>query len=144
MAGNAPNHLNEPCDVITMPNGDILVAEGHSGQNTKPRPRHGLAHLAILEGREVHQDVGRTRIGPGEFKTPHALAFDARGRLFVADRGNNRVQIFDEQGRYLESWSQFGRPSDVHIDAHGVVYVADSESGPRYTRAGGEVSASRA
>jgi sugar lactone lactonase YvrE len=130
--GDPPNLLNEPCDVITMPNGDVLVAEGHSGQNTKPRP-DTVSRLSQFSQRgKFIRTWGRLGSGPGEFKTPHALAFDARGRLFVADRGNNRVQIFDEQGRHLESWSQFGRPSDVHIDANGIVYVADSESGPRY------------
>ena len=55
-----------------------------------------------------------------------------RARPHVADRGNNRVQVFDRDGKFLEAWSQFGRPSDVHIDANGILYVADSESGPRY------------
>jgi sugar lactone lactonase YvrE len=132
VAGNPPDHLNEPCDIITMPNGDILVAEGHSGQNSKPRPDTVSRLSQFSRDGKFIRTWGKLGSGPGEFKTPHALALDARGRLFVADRGNNRVQIFDQDGRHLESWSQFGRPSDVHIDANGVVYVADSESGPRY------------
>lgn len=59
---------------------------------------------------------------------PHALAMDSQGRLFVADRGNNRVQIFDQNGKFIASWLQFSRPSGIYIDANDVLYVADSES----------------
>jgi sugar lactone lactonase YvrE len=60
---------------------------------------------------------------------PHALAMDSRGRLFLADRGNNRLQIFDQEGNYVDQWSQFSRPSGVFIDKNDIIYVADSESG---------------
>jgi hypothetical protein len=59
---------------------------------------------------------------------PHSLAFDSKGRLFVADRGNNRIQIFDQDGNYLDEMKQFSRPSGVYIDKKDVIYVADSES----------------
>ena len=54
---------------------------------------------------------------------------DSRGRLFVGDRSNNRIQIFDQDGNYLEEWNQFSRPSGIFIDKNDVIYVADSESG---------------
>jgi sugar lactone lactonase YvrE len=63
--------------------------------------------------------------------TPHALAIDRRGRLFVADRGNNRVQILDQDGAFVAEWRQFGRPSDVFIDRNDLLYSADSESDGR-------------
>jgi sugar lactone lactonase YvrE len=66
--------------------------------------------------------------GPGEFRTPHALAFDSRGRLFVADRGNHRIQIFDQHGTLLDTWEQFGRVSGLFIDASDRLYAIDSES----------------
>jgi len=65
---------------------------------------------------------------PGEFDVPHTLAMDSRGRLFVGDRQNNRIQIFDQDGNFLGQWFQFSRPSGVCIDKHDVIYVADSES----------------
>src|SRR6266536_4303386 len=55
---------------------------------------------------------------------------DSRGRLFVGDRENNRIQIFDQDGRFLEQWRQFGRPSGISITRDDTIYVADSESGP--------------
>ena len=71
---------------------------------------------------------GRKGSAPGEFDTPHGLAFDSRGRLFVADRNNNRIQIFDQEGKFLDEWRQFSRPSGIYIDRNDVLYVTDSES----------------
>jgi sugar lactone lactonase YvrE len=64
-------------------------------------------------------------------RIPHGLAFDTRGRLLVADRGNHRVQIFDQDGNYLDEYRGFGRPSDVFVDRDDRLYVIDSESGQR-------------
>jgi sugar lactone lactonase YvrE len=132
VAGNPPESLNEPCDIITMPNGDILVSEGHSGQSNKPAPTTVSRISQFSSDGKFIKSWGRLGSGPGEFKTPHAMAFDASGRLFVADRGNNRVQIFDRDFKFVAEWPQFGRPSDVQIDANGVLYVADAESSRRY------------
>ena len=65
----------------------------------------------------------------GEFRTPHALMFDAKGRLWVADRGNHRLEIFDQDGKYLESRYAYGRISGFFI-ARNQIYAIDSESGP--------------
>ena len=59
---------------------------------------------------------------------PHSLALDSAGRLYVADRSNSRIQIFDQDGELLAEWKQFGRPSSVFIDKNDVIYVADSQS----------------
>jgi hypothetical protein len=58
---------------------------------------------------------------------PHALAFDARGRLFVADRVNNRIQIFTQDGKFLAEWKQFGRPSGFYITGD-TLYAIDADS----------------
>jgi sugar lactone lactonase YvrE len=71
---------------------------------------------------------GQKGAGPGEFNIPHSLALDAAGRLFVADRGNNRIQIFDQDGGFIAQWKQFGRPSGLFIDRDGLLYSSDSES----------------
>src|SRR5262249_57401869 len=64
----------------------------------------------------------------GPLCTTHGLAFDAKVRLFVADRNNNRIQIFDQEGIFIEQWTQFSRPSGMFIDAKDNIYVAASES----------------
>jgi DNA-binding beta-propeller fold protein YncE len=66
----------------------------------------------------------------GEFMQPHGLAFDSRGRLFVADRSNNRIQVLDaETYKTLDTWYQFSRLSGIFIDKNDILYGADSESG---------------
>ena len=130
VAGDPPEYLNEPCDVTVAPNGDILVAEGHSGQSANPRPDTVSRISRFTKDGEFIKVIGKRGTGPGEFKTPHALLWDSRGRLLVADRGNNRIQFLDQDGNYLAAWYQFSRPSGLFIDANDMLYVADGESGP--------------
>src|SRR5439155_1679693 len=73
------------------------------------------------------KEWGKLGPGPGEFDQPHALAFDSRGRLFVGDSNNNRVQVFDQDGKFIEEFRQFSRPSGIFIK-NDILYVADSES----------------
>lgn len=72
---------------------------------------------------------GQKGSGNGDFNGAHALAMDSQGRLFVGDRSNNRIQLFDQDGTFIDVWYQFGRPSGVFIDRNDMLYVADSESG---------------
>ena len=53
---------------------------------------------------------------------------DSKGRLFVGDRYNTRIQIFDQEGKFLNEFRQFGRPSGIYIDKNDTIYVADSAS----------------
>lgn len=122
--GDPPTHLNNPTDVIVAPNGDIFVSEGHSAQNPPGR----ISKFAS-DGTYIGS-WGQFGEGPGEFRVPHALAFDSRGYLFVADRGNNRIQVFDQEGTFIHEMRQFGRPNDVFIGRDDVLYAVDSESSP--------------
>jgi sugar lactone lactonase YvrE len=126
--GSPPNALTEPNDVITAPNGDIFVAEGHSGQNAQATP-DTVARISKFDrtGKFI-KSWGKLGSGPGEFRTPHGLAFDSRGRLFVADRGNVRIQVFDQEGKFLEETKAFSRLSGIYIDRNDGLYGADSES----------------
>ena len=117
----APEYFYQPNDVVTAPNGDIFVAEGHGGANSRI--------LKFTKDGKLIAVIGKKGTGPGEFDQPHALAFDSKGRLFVGDRSNNRIQILDQQGRYIDEWKQFSRPSGIYIDKNDVIYVSDSESG---------------
>ena len=126
--GDPPTHLTEPNDVITSPNGDIFVAEGHSGQNTDDPDTPSRINKYSADGTFI-MSWGTWGSEPGQFKTPHALAWDSQGRLFVSDRGNNRIQIFDQDGTFIDEWYQFSRISGLHIDSEDVLYAIDSESG---------------
>lgn len=121
-AGDGPDTFNQPNDVAIAPNGDIFVADGHS-------PKTGNARVVKFtkDGRFIKQ-FGHHGSGPGEFEVPHALAFDSKGRLFVGDRANNRVQILDQDGNFIAEYKDFGRPSGIFIDRNDILYVADSES----------------
>ena len=126
--GDPPTHLTEPNDVITSANGDIFVAEGHSGQNTDDPDTPSRINKYAADGTFI-MSWGTWGSEPGQFKTPHALAWDSQGRLFVSDRGNNRIQIFDQDGTFIDEWHQFSRISGLHIDSQDVLYAIDSESG---------------
>jgi sugar lactone lactonase YvrE len=114
--------LHLPSAVLVAPDGAIFIADGHD-------PGERFARILKLDrnGRLI-KEWGENGSGPGQFDMPHALAMDSRGRLFVADRGNNRIQIFDRDGKLLAVWQQFGRPSGIWIDQHDVLYASDSES----------------
>jgi sugar lactone lactonase YvrE len=131
VAGDGPDTFNQPSDVVVAPNGDIFVADGHGG-NSNARI------VKFSKDGTFKKAWGKKGTGPGDFDTPHALAMDSRGRLFVADRGNNRIQIFDQEGTFLADWKQFGRPSGIYIDTHDTLYSADTQSDDRtntgYTR----------
>jgi DNA-binding beta-propeller fold protein YncE len=114
--------FNQPNDVAIAPDGDIFVAEGHT-------PMMGSAQiLKFNKDGKFLMKWGKHGSGPGEFEVPHTLAFDSRGRLFVGDRANNRIQIFDQDGKFLDQWKQFSRPSGMYIDKNDILYVTDSES----------------
>jgi hypothetical protein len=130
VAGNGPDTFNEPNDVITAANGDIFVSDGHSGQQPNPPPNANARIVKFTKDGKFVKEWGRLGSGPGEFRTPHAMAFDSRGRLFVADRGNHRIQIFDQDGKLLDTWEQFSRVSGVFIDRNDMLYAIDSESNP--------------
>ena len=120
-AGDPPL-LNEPTDVVVAPGGEIFITEGHSFAPGANRVSKFAADGTFL------MSWGRTGSGPGEFNVPHTIALDSQGRVFVGDRANNRIQIFDQQGTLLDIWYQFGRPSGLAIGDDDRIYVADSES----------------
>jgi len=121
VAGNSPDTFNSPTDVAVAPNGDIFVSDGHGGDTNARIVKFSR------EGKFI-KDWGKRGSGPGEFALNHSLAFDSAGRLFVADRANNRIQIFDQDGNFLAEWKQFGRPSGIFIDKNDMLYATDSES----------------
>ena len=121
MPGDGPNMLDGPSDVAIAANGDMYIADGHGG-STNDRIVKLSASGKFIKAWGKH---GKAQ---GEFDTPHGIAIDSTGRVFVADRVNSRIQIFDADGKFIAEWKQFGRPSSVFIDKNDVIYVADSQS----------------
>src|SRR5947209_7819313 len=96
VAGNPPDALTEPCSVAVAPNGDIFITEGHSGQAVNAPPDTVARISRFTKDGKFIKSFGKWGSGPVEFRTPHDIAMDSQGRLFVADRGNMRIQILDQ------------------------------------------------
>jgi sugar lactone lactonase YvrE len=122
--GKDENFFYTPNDVHVAPDGSIFVGEGHSSAEGTPN----RVHKFDAEGNHLFS-FGEWGTEPGQFRQPHGMAMDSKGRLFIADRGNDRIQIFDQEGNLLDVWHQFSRNSGIYIDKHDVLYAADSESG---------------
>jgi hypothetical protein len=116
------NRLHQPTAIVTTPDGDLFITEGHTIGGTVNR-----VSKWSKDGRFI-KAWGKTGSAPGELNVPHTIALDSRGRLFVGDRANNRIQIFDQSGTFIDEWTQFGRPSGIAITKDDTIYVADSES----------------
>lgn len=120
ITGEDQETFNRPASVAVAENGDIFVADGEG-------PNNRIVKFSAA-GRYL-MEWGSTGSGPGQFDTPHDLAIDSRGRLFVGDRGNSRVQIFQADGSFVDQWNHFGRPSGIYINrATDTLYVTDSTS----------------
>lgn len=122
--GRDEDYFYTPNDVHVAPDGSIFVGEGHSSAEGTPN----RVHKFDAAGNHL-LSFGEWGTEPGQFRQPHGMAMDSQGRLFIADRGNDRIQIFDQEGKLLDVWHQFSRNSGIYIDKHDVLYAADSESG---------------
>jgi DNA-binding beta-propeller fold protein YncE len=129
--GDAPDGFSQPNAVAIASNGDIFVAQGHTAHGDK-----SLVLVFSPEGKFI-KSFGGKGSGPGELDMPHALAFDAKGRLLVGDRNHNRIALFERDGTYIGEWKQFSRPSGLVITRDQMIYVSDSESQSRDANAYG-------
>jgi streptogramin lyase len=127
--GNDQRHFSQTSDVLVSPDGTIFVADGHG---------NGPSNHRIVKFDRTGKFIkawdacGRAPVAGGNnLECQHALAMDSQGRIFVANRGNNRIEIFDQQGNLLDEWSQFGSPSGLYIDKNDILYSADIESSAR-------------
>jgi DNA-binding beta-propeller fold protein YncE len=137
--GADEKHFNGPTGVVVAANGDIWISDGHGGSTRGPNKDNMYASRGG-NNRVVRFSKDGTFIkafggGPGSesadplrFNDPHDIAIDADGRIYVADRGNQRVQILDKDGAFVTRWTQFGKPSAIAIDDKGNIYVADGMS----------------
>ena len=128
VAGRTQSTFDQPNDVLVAPSGDIFVGDGH--------PANGNNRIVKFSSDGTYlMEWGETGSEPGQFRTPHALAMDSQGLLYVGDRSNRRIQVFEQDGTFVRDFYNFGRASGVAIDGDDNLYVADSES--NYRRNGG-------
>lgn len=121
VAGRTEETFDQPNDVLVAPNGDIFVGDGH--------PANGNNRIVKFSSDGTYiTEWGETGSEPGQFHTPHALAMDSQGLLYVGDRSNRRIQVFDQDGEFIRDFYGFGRASGLSIDSNDMLYIADSES----------------
>jgi sugar lactone lactonase YvrE len=118
-----PVNYNGASDVLQAPDGSIFVADGHDPDSNARVLKYDRNGKFLLQ-------FGQRGNRPEDFNPPHGLAMDKEGRLYVADRGNRAVKRFDQNGKLLDVWTQFGQPSGVFVDKNDILYVADSTSRP--------------
>jgi DNA-binding beta-propeller fold protein YncE len=105
VSGTGPQNFNLPTDVAFAPNGDVYVSDGYgSARVVKYSP----------DGKYLRQ-WGTRGPGPGEFGLPHNVVTDAQGRVYVTDRDNQRIQVFDANGRFLNQWTGTGGISGLFL-----------------------------
>ncbi|MCS6852203.1 MAG: peptidyl-alpha-hydroxyglycine alpha-amidating lyase family protein [Gemmataceae bacterium] len=109
-------HLDRPTDMAITLAGDVFVSDGYGNAR--------IVHFN-KDGKYV-KEWGTLGSKPGQFSIPHAIAVDPKGRLYVADRNNVRVQVFDQDGRLLDVWHNLVTPWGFHVEADGTLWVCGS------------------
>jgi sugar lactone lactonase YvrE len=110
--------LNQPNDVVVADNGDIFVAQGHT-----PGPNGDARVLKFDKTGKLLTQWGGKGTGPGQFAVAHGVAIDAKGLLWVTDRENQRIQVFDQQGTFVREMKYAGLPCAVDIGRQYVYMV---------------------
>lgn len=123
VAGSDGRHFNRPTDIAVLPDGSFFVSDGY--RNTR------VAKFGP-DGKFLFQ-WGTRGAGPGEFNVPHAITVDGSGRVYVADRENDRVQVFDSSGRFLAQWKspRIGRPYSIALLGGGLAAIVDGGEQPK-------------
>jgi DNA-binding beta-propeller fold protein YncE len=115
MAGDntSQDAFDGPADVFVTPSGDFYVADGY---------RNSRVVQFSKEGKFIRIIGGTKGTEPGQFNLPHAVVVDSKGRVIVADAENSRVQVFDQNGKFLEQWTDFvAKP-------RGAMYIAPDDT----------------
>ncbi len=111
------SHFNKPTDLVIAPNGDIYVADGYGNRRI----------VQLNSSGEFIREWGTEGAATGQFVDPHGLTLDDAGNVYVADRGNSRIQVFTKEGKFLKQWKskELGRPWGLDIDSNRSLFVAD-------------------
>src|SRR2546429_378554 len=126
VAGTGPDGFDRPTGVAVAPNGDVFVSDGHDPN------KHGAGRV-VKFSKDGHfiKDWGRKGSAPGDFDEPHDIFVGgSRAWVYVADRKNNRIQVFDQDGKFIAAWKQFGQPSSVFVGHDDTIYVGASFTDP--------------
>jgi len=115
--GTGVGQFDKPTDVGFGPDGEIYVSDGYGNSRVMKFDKNG----------KFQKKWGEPGTGKSQFDTPHAILVDRRGRVVVGDRENDRVQVFDANGKWLATWPGFA-PFGLAEDSDGTIYVADGRA----------------
>ena len=113
--GDDDKHFGRPTDIAFLPDGTFFVSDGYTNTRVAKFDKNGTFLMKW----------GTPGTGPGQFNLPHSIAVDARRRVYVADRGNRRIQVFDENGKYLDQWTNIPQPHHIQITQDQFLWLAD-------------------
>ena len=116
-AGTGNDEFDRPTDIAFAPNGDVVVSDGYGNSRV----------MKFSAAGRFLKSWGTKGTQPGEFDLPHAIILDSKGRLLVGDRENERIQLFDVEGKFLDQWPGFA-PYGIAINGDGQVFVADAQA----------------
>ena len=114
-AGEGENEFNQPTDIAFAPNGDIYISDGYGNSRVVCLKPDGSFRFAW----------GSKGTRPGEFHYPHNVVIDSKSRVYIADRGNDRIQVFTPGGRFLTQWQDVGKPFGLFLTPEETLFVAD-------------------
>jgi hypothetical protein len=115
-AGDDEHHLNRPTDMVVSPTGDVFVTDGYGNNRIMHYDKEG----------KFIKTWGQLGVEAGDLSQPHSIAMDSKGILYVAERNNARIQLFDQQGKSLGQWRNLINPWGIHISPTDEIYVCGS------------------
>jgi DNA-binding beta-propeller fold protein YncE len=115
----AAGPFHRPSDVALDPNGDLYISDGYGNSRV---------HKFTSDGSLLFSWGTPGKSAPGEFHVPHGVWVHTDGRVFVADRENNRIQIFSPEGKFLSQWTGLARPCDIYIDRDEADFVPELDA----------------
>lgn len=115
-AGSDERHFDKPTDVAVLPNGEIYVSDGYGNRR--------VIHFDAA-GKYINQ-WGEAGSKPGQFALPHSIVADSQSRLYVADRENARIQVFDRDGKLLDVWTNIVTPWGLYLTRNDELWVCGS------------------
>jgi hypothetical protein len=126
VSGNGPDTFDRPTGVAIAPNGDIFVSDGHY-----PNKHDSARVMKFSKDGKFMKEWGHKGSGPGEFDEPHDIFIGgSQNHVYIADRRNRRIQVFDLEGNFIAAWRQFGQPSSVFVSKDDTIYVGASFPDP--------------
>ena len=131
-AGTDTRTFNRPTDIAFAQNGDFYVSDGYGNSRVVKFSKAGKYIL----------DWGKKGSAPGKFDLPHSVQTDSKGLVYVSDRENNRIQIFDPNGNFLKQWSHLGATQSIFITPQDDIWVLthrDNEENLAYDSLAGRI-----